>query len=304
MKVMKRLATGLLIVGIAGIIGLTGIGTGSPEAAQAAPSTPFLKIGLAHAEHVPTLDSSKPIFILVLGDNYRKGIEASHLTDSMHIVSLNPAKKGGGILGFPRDSLANIPGHGQRKINEAYHYGGAKLAIQTIEDLTGLKMDYYAVAGFVGFKTMVSELGGVMVNVPYPIVDSHSKAHFRKGKTVMTGKEALAFTRSRYGVPNGDFSRSDNQGLFLLSMLTQFRKDFNQDPGFVFRWIGAVSRNIDSDVPMENLIQLAFTATQVPPNRVNNQVVPGTIGNKNGQSVVLITSGAKKQYRKMKDGVL
>ena len=81
---------------------------------------PLFQIEQAHAEHVPVLDGSEPIFVLLIGSDARPGEEVAELrADSIHIVAVNPAKSKMTIVGFPRDSLVPIPGFGTTKINEA-----------------------------------------------------------------------------------------------------------------------------------------------------------------------------------------
>lgn len=302
---MRRLASALVAVAIAALLVLAGITEPqhTPPAAQAA--SPLLTVKPAHPGYAPTWEGGDPVFFLVLGDNYRKGIEESHLTDSIHVVGVNVEKQQASIVGIPRDSWVPIPGRGTAKINEAYNDGGCKLAVQTIEQLSGLTLDYCVVTGFIGFKALVTEVGGVQVNVPYPIVDSHSKANFKKGKTVMTGKEALEFVRARYDVPAGDFSRSENQGLFLLSMLTQMEKQTRKDPSAMLRYLASTMRNVDtSELSTEELIQLAFTIQQIPTKGVKNDVCLGGIATVSGQSVVQLGSQCTKLFKKMKnDGI-
>jgi LCP family protein required for cell wall assembly len=214
------------------------------------------------------------------------------------------ATKQATILGIPRDSWVEIPGHGKGKINEAYAYGGAELSVQTVEAISGITIDYYMVTGFTGFKALVTEVGGVMVDVPYSIDDSYSKANFDKGRTMMSGKEALTFVRARHDVPYGDFSRSRNGGLFMLSMLAQARKDYGADPGSMIRWLGAGMRNVRSDIPSDQLLQLAFTALAIPPDQVNNMVTPGTTGTVGGESIVNMDPSVQGIFQDMKvDGL-
>jgi len=121
----------------------------------------------------------------------------------------------------------------------------------------------------------------------------------------MTGKEALSFVRSRYDVPNGDFSRSENQGLFLTSMLAQMNKIYKRDPSVIFRYLGAGMRNTNTDVPFDQLLKLAFLASQIPAKGVRNVVAPGSIGNAGPVSIVKLSSGAKRFYKDMKaDGLI
>lgn len=301
---MRKVLSATLALAIAILLVVAGV-TEPEQQAPRAEAAPLFQIEPAHAGFTPALDGSEPIFFLLLGDNYRKGIEESNLTDSVHIMGLNPGKQKGSLLGIPRDSWVNIPGHGQAKINEAYHFGGCKMAVATVEDLSGIQMDYCVVAGFIGFKALVTEVGGVTVNVPYDIEDSHVKFKFKKGKTHMSGKQALEFSRARYGVPNGDFSRSENQGIVLTSLLAQMQKQTNKDPSMMLRYISSTLRNIESDVPYEELLHLAFTAQQVPAKGVKNAVTPGGIAMKDGQSVVVLGSAAQKQFKKMRnDGIL
>ena len=305
---MKRLAVAAAVIIPAAALLVSAATVPGRRSATAKPAAiSAVRIGRAHpAESIPTLDGSKPIFILVLGSDTRsKQLQAAvhSRCDSIHLIGINPKKEQATILGFPRDSWVDIEGHGKDKINDSMMFGGPELAVSTIEKLTGIHIDYFALTTFEGFKTAVTELGGVKVEVPYPIDDSHSKAEFKEGTKKMTGKEALSFVRARYGVPNGDFSRSENQGLFMTSALAQFQKQFRQDPSVLLRWIGAATRNTQTDVPFDELLTLGFTATQI--ENVTNLVVPGKPGTEGDQSVVFIDSSAKSLYDDMhKDGLI
>ncbi|MEX0834078.1 MAG: LCP family protein [Actinomycetota bacterium] len=268
-----------------------------------------MKVERAHpAEHIPVVDGRRPIFILVLGSDARSRdpqAVAQNRADSIHVVGLNPARKQATILGFPRDSWVGIPGNGNGRINDAMVLGGPQLMVQTIEQLTGLHMDYYALTSFEGFKDLVDDLGGIRVDIPYEMKDEFSKADFREGWEVLNGFDALAFTRDRHDVPNGDFSRSENQGIFLLSALTQFHRQASKDPTTILTWMAAGLRNIQTDLPFNDLVKLAFTASKLPTKEVTNLVVPGSIASINGASIVKLSSDAERLYDDMrKDGVI
>ena len=57
------------------------------------------------------------------------------------------------LISIPRDSYVPIPGHGRNKINAALAFGGAALLIQTVETVTGLRIDHYMGIGFGGLVT-------------------------------------------------------------------------------------------------------------------------------------------------------
>jgi polyisoprenyl-teichoic acid--peptidoglycan teichoic acid transferase len=280
---------------------------GRPGLAAHAAEPPLVEIHAAHgASYVPALEGKRPLFILVLGSDARQGEQVARLrADSIHIVGINLRQRKASILGFPRDSYVPIPGHGSSKINNAMTFGGPQLMVSTVERLTGIRMDFWLLTSFKGLRQMVDAVGGVTVKVPYPMHDPYSGANFRAGPQRMGGAKALAFARNRHDTPNGDFSRSLNQGVLMLSALTELRKDFGKSPTVLFRWIAALWRGVQSDLPAKTLFDLALTATQVRPSSVKNVVVPGSTGTAGGASVVFISGSARQLYNDIRrDGVI
>jgi polyisoprenyl-teichoic acid--peptidoglycan teichoic acid transferase len=274
--------------------------------ARAQSASPSVVLGKAHADYVPTLDGSKPIFILLLGSDARPGqpVEGER-TDSIHILAINPAKHRASILGFPRDSYVPIPDHGTNKINTAMFYGGTELAVRTVEELTGIKMDYWALTSFEGFTGMINGIGGLTVDVPFSMHDTYSKADFEPGVQQLDGGQALAFARDRHSLPEGDFGRSENQGRLMIASLMQFRKQFGKDPSRLLTWLGAGLRNLQTNVPIDELLALAFTASTINPKHVTNVVAPGTNGMAGNSSIVNLTSQATTIFHDLaNDGLI
>lgn len=263
-----------------------------------------------HAAHgssfVPALSGKRPLFILVLGSDARPGQNVERArADSIHIVGIDVKRKRASILGFPRDSWVSIPGYGMAKINTALFVGGPDLMVRTIESLTGIRLDFYVLTSFHGLTSMVNAIGGLEVDVPYGMHDRFSGSNFSPGRQKLDGKEALAFSRDRHSVPNGDFSRSMNQGRLLLAALKKLRSGFEKDPGLVFTWIGVGWRHVRTDLSLQTLVDLGLTATQIPSNKVDNKMVPAGVGSVGSQSVVFISSSASSVYRDMRaDGVI
>jgi LCP family protein required for cell wall assembly len=284
----------------------TALGSVSPGGVASAQSAPAVEIGKAHADYVPVLDGSQPIFILLLGSDARPGEPVNgERTDSIHILAINPAKHKATILGFPRDSYIPIPGHGTNKINSAMTYGGPSLVVQTVEQLTGIKLSYWALTSFDGFAAMINSVGGLTVDVPFAMHDSYSSADFEPGVQELDGKQALAFARDRHSLPAGDFGRSENQGRLMIASLQQFRKQFGKDPSIVLHWLAGGLRNMQTDVPLDQLLSLAFTASAVNPKHVVNVVAPGSTGMAGSLSIVTLTSQAEAMFADLKnDGLL
>lgn len=262
---------------------------GATERTRPAAAAPLFQLEPAHAEYVPVLDGSEPIFVLVIGSDARPGQEiASQRADSLHIVAINPAKHKATIVGIPRDSFVDIPGNGQNKVNSALFFGGPELVVQTVEELTGITMDYWAMTGFRTFGAMIDDVDGLVVDVPIAMNDTFSEAFFEPGVQRLDGPNALAFARNRHDLLSGDFGRSENQGLLMISALAQFKKEFAKDPSRMLVWLSAFLRNAETTVALDDLMDLAFTGTAISPKRVVNTVFPGGVGTVGTMSVVTL----------------
>ena len=243
----------------------------------------------------------KLIFILAAGSDARPGEDMLKTrADSIHLLGVNPASGQGTLLGFPRDSWVEIPGHGRGKLNNALALGGPDLLAATVRRLTGLPVDYYVITGFRGLQAMVDELGGVDVLVNRRMNDRNSGAKFERGWHHMTGGQALAFSRNRTDVPQGDLSRSENQGLVILSALAKMRAEVADDGG-IARWIGVMLKHVKLNVPVTRLPNLAAAARRLDPGRVNNVVAPGRLGFTARQSVVFLTTEAARMFQDLRD---
>jgi anionic cell wall polymer biosynthesis LytR-Cps2A-Psr (LCP) family protein len=122
-----------------------------------------------------------------------------------------------------------------------------------------------------------------------------SGARFDPGWHNMNGGQALAYTRDRYDVPNGDFSRSLHQGNVMMSGLAKLRAEVGDDAGLQ-RWIGVLLRHADLDSPPQQLLPLAALARKLDPAKITNIVAPGRVGTAGSASVVYLTDEARKLF--------
>jgi len=84
----------------------------------------------------------------------------------------------------------------------------------------------------------------------------------------------------------GDFGRSEDQGRLMIAALQQFQDEFRKDPAKLFTWVGAGMRNARTDIPLDELMTLAFTGANLNAKHVTNVVLPGTSGFVGNISVV------------------
>src|SRR4029453_13140526 len=149
--------------------------------------------------------------------------------------------------------------------------------------------DYYVITGFDGMRKIVDSLGGLKFDAPYAF-EGHEGTSFAAGSQELTGPQALEYSRTRKSLSHGDFDRSMNQGRVMLAAFEQFRTAFAHDPAALFQWLGIGLRNVATDVPLDQLLTLAFTASAIPPKRVTNVVAVGGIGSAGGMSIVNLPS--------------
>jgi LCP family protein required for cell wall assembly len=264
------------------------------------PKLTGLPDGSPYGEAIPFTSSvavpANLVWVLAIGSDARPGQDIRKTNgDSIHLIGVDPQTGAGTILGFPRDSWVQIPGKGTGKINSALSRGGPKLMAETVRQLTGLPVDYYVLTGFEGFQKIVDELGGVNVQVDKRMNDKWSGARFDPGWHNMNGGQALAYSRDRHDVPNGDFTRSLHQGNVMMSSLAKLRAEVGDDAGLQ-RWIGVLLRHADLDSPPGQLLPLAALARKLDPAKITNVVVPGRVGTAGSASVVYLTDEAKKLF--------
>ena len=292
-----------VVLGLAAWIGGTIAGTvGNGTAAQA---TPLFELEKAHADYTPSLDGTTPIFILLMGSDSRPGVTPMDKgrSDSIHILGINPAEHRATVFGIPRDSYVPLSTGGTDKINAAMPVGGPEAEMQTVENLTGIKFDYYVLTGFQQVTQAVNQIGGLEVNVPYSVVGYQQT--FPSGLHRMTGQQVLGYSRTRHSLPQGDFDRSLNQGVVLLSALTQFRDEYAKDPTRLYTWLGAGLRTVQTTVPVDELIKLAGLAQSIPASRVTNLVAMGTATMQGTQSIVNLSPDNQALWQDMaQDGFI
>lgn len=140
--------------------------------------------------------------------------------DSIIVFNLDLDNKRVYALSIPRDSRVDIPGYKNKtKINHSYAYGGIELTIDTVENLLGVPIDYYAVTNFAGFEDIVDTIGGVYINVPIRMRTHtwYGDIDLQPGYQLLDAKQALGFVRYRYDA-GGDISRGQRQQQFLKAV--------------------------------------------------------------------------------------
>jgi polyisoprenyl-teichoic acid--peptidoglycan teichoic acid transferase len=171
------------------------------------------------------VDGGGPETILLLGSDKRAGAEFAEdpgRSDTTMLLRLDPEKGLISVLSIPRDLKVEIPGFGTGKFNEAYSYGGPKLTLKVVKELTGLKVHHVVNIDFLGFVRAVDAIGCVYVDVDrryyhsnegLPAEEQYAEINIQPGYQKLCGKKALQYVRYRH--TDTDIVRSSRQQDFM-----------------------------------------------------------------------------------------
>ncbi len=188
------------------------------------------------------------------------GAQGANASDSLMLLHMGSGKPV--LISIPRDSYVPIPGHGHNKINAALAFGGPTLLIQTVEEVTGLRIDHYMGIGFGGLASVVNSVGGVRICVKTAIpADSNSGFKgLAAGCHTLNGTQAIAFVRDRHSFATSDLQRIQDQRAFLSALLSKATSPgvyLNPFTALPFGSAAASSVSVDKGTSLYDLLQVA-----------------------------------------------
>lgn len=253
----------------------------------------------------PSLKVARPPFatmrVLAIGSDARtpEPVEKSR-ADALHIIGVD-SKGVGGIVGIPRDSWVPLSSGGNAKVNAALVFGGVKGQVTTVAKATGVPIDGYVIAGFKGFKDMVRAIGGITYVADKALKSINGLQITKKGNNLLDAQRALAFARERKNLPNGDFGRSAHQGELIKAGMVMARRF---GPARLAGLLGKMAPHLGTDLTPAEVLNLSASVFLGNPASVRNTVVPGAIGTRERQSVVLLGAAARSTFKDIRNGRL
>ena len=239
---------------------------------------------------------------LLVGSDTREGLSKAELkalrvgsvataagkrSDTMLLVHISKARDKAVMISIPRDTFALIPEHTSKsgklipavysKINSSFNWGGAPLLIQTIEEMTELKIDHYIEINFAGFARIVDSIGGVEVCTKKNINDPKSHLILEAGVHTLNGIESLKYVRTREFDGLGDLGRMQRQQAFMSAVLRKATSaGVLLNPvtmaSFINSSLSAVTT--DSELKNSDLIALAKQMKSLSTSSVRTLTVP------------------------------
>lgn len=215
---------------------------------------------------------TKPFTILLLGiDSEEENIKSSSSFngDTIMLISFDSETLHATMFSIPRDTYVKMAcGGNYTKINAAA-WGGTKCMVKTVENFTGLTIDYYAKINFRGVIDLVDALGGITVDVPMDFCESNEdrmegpgyEICLNKGVQVLNGQQALALARHRKTLPLGDFQRGQNQQLVVEGMIKQIKTIRNVND--LYKILDTISDNIDLSMTTEEILSFYNIAKSI-----------------------------------------
>jgi LCP family protein required for cell wall assembly len=261
---------------------------------------------------------TKKSTILVLGSDARPAgtheAGAQTIGEPSRSDSILLIRTGGGAsarLSIPRDTVVDIPGHGRAKINAAYAIGGVALALRTVEDYLGLKVDHVVEVNFDNFPELIDAMGGI--DYTGGCVVSRINGGFRNGGFTLrltsgthhlNGKQALALARTRKNECNpaeNDFTRARRQQKIFSAM----KRRLLSPAAFIrLPWVSwQAPKAIRSDMGGPSLLGLfaSLSLSGSPPTRVLRPS-GGVILSDGGAGLVVSDSERRAEVRRFLAG--
>ena len=224
-------------------------------------------------------DLTEPFTLLLLGvDSEKDGLNANQAFngDTLMMITFNPNTLNATMFSIPRDTYVPIAcrNGAQNKINSSAA-SGTKCVINTVENLTGIPIDYYIKVNFKGVVDLVDSLGGIDVDVPVSFCEQDSNRLFgnneiclKSGEQHLNGEEALALSRHRKTLPRGDFQRVQHQQLVVES-IAQKAKTITSVNDF-YKVLDAISKNIDTNMTTNKMLSFYTVLKSMIKTSLNN----------------------------------
>ncbi len=240
------------------------------------------------------------------------------LNDVTILLHVSADHKNAVVVSFPRDLVIPHPectdpttgdvydAMSAQPINEAFSRGGLACVNATVENLTGLDINYAAATSFNGVIEMTNAVGGVPVCLVEPISDKDSGLDLPAGTSVIEGQMALAFLRNRHGVGDGsDLARIASQQQYLGS-LARTLKSANTltDVTKLYGLAQAAASNIQlskSLASLDAMVSLALTLKDVDLNNIVFVQYPAASSSEYPNKVVPVTDLADALFAKVQN---
>lgn len=281
------------------LIGGLGFGLTRYREVKSAVDSSFDPVDISGRDTNALLKEKKPISILLMGteaNDFTRSYEGK--TDTMMLLTIDPAKEKTTITSIPHDLAVKIPGYDKSpaQISEAYEHGQAKSSITTVQKLLNVPVDYYALVNVSGILKVINKVGGIDLT-PTSTFSSYGYS-FEKGvKTHMDGAKALAYSRETSSTDAGYYAHESRQGEVMAAVMrkaTTVKALMNQD------FVKTLSDEVQTNMTFDNLTTIIRTYKHFT-GVISDTHISGTDKTIDGQKY---TVASTKELQRVTDFVL
>ncbi len=231
-------------------------------------------------------DGKSRVTCLAMGLDYRdwEAGEKYARTDSMMLLTYDPVTERAGMLSIPRDLWVAIPNHDYGRINTAYFLGeaenlpggGPQLAMETVELLLGIDIQYYAVISFEGFSDFIDSIDKLAIHVKEKItvdpIGPNNTVTLLPGVQDLDGPTALAYARHRYS-EGGDFERAQRQQDVIMALYEQLVWQLPQLLGNADQLYASMQKALRTNLTFQDVMKLAWTVVDMEEYQILRSVI-------------------------------
>lgn len=200
--------------------------------------------------------------------------------DTLALVHLDADRLRAWVVTLPPTTLVDVPGHGRRAVSSAVALGGPRLAVQTVERVTGVHVDHVAALDWSAVATLVDVVGGVSVDVPATVRDPATGRTWAKGRTDLDGASALAYVRQDGGLPGGEVDRMVREQAVLGGVAQDaLHQEMRHEPLVLYRFLDEVTQAValDDTWTWPDLIRLLISLRDFRSARIAYLTPPLTV---------------------------
>ena len=225
-------------------------------------------------------DGKDPFSVLLMGiDTGDMGRTDQGRSDTMMLMTVNPNTKKTTIVSIPRDTYTEIVGKGTMdKINHAYAFGGTSMAMNTVQKLFDIPVDYYVSVNMEGLQQIIDAMDGV--DITSQLTFEQGGYSFVEGQTVhMDGKTALEYSRMRHDDPNGDYGRQERQRVVVEATV---KKMASVESVMNYKSVlNSLSANMQTNLSFDDMLDV-FTKYNSAIGSIDQDQLSGTGKKQNG----------------------
>ena len=223
-------------------------------------------------------------------------------TDTLIIAHYNAEDNKISLVSIPRDILIKINGRNQ-KINAAHAIGGINYAVDAVEKLLDIEIDYYSKVDYEGFRQVIDAIGGIDMdiarNMNYDDPSQDLSIHFKKGTTVhLDGKKAEEFFRWRQnndgtGLANGDLGRIQNQQMFIGKVMDKVK-----NPLILLKIpniLSAIQKHVEVNMDGNELLKYGYIFASIGRDKLSMDTIKGYDKNIGGVSYLVYDEAQNKE---------